>query len=188
MKAVDLNLEEELEIIRAAQHDLRHFEPLYHRYFDAIFRYIFRKTDDEEATSDLTSRVFLNAMNSIHRYEYKGFGFGSWLYKIATNEVYRYYRDQKRGLLSLESDKVNQLMTCAELEDDEEKLNLLGKLVDKLKETEIRILELKYFENKSFEEIAFILDLKESTVKMRLYRALNKLKVKYEAYYKSAES
>ncbi|WP_109832539.1 RNA polymerase sigma factor [Reichenbachiella versicolor] len=179
----DQNLSKEIEEIEAAKKDLKHFEPLYNRYFDQIFNFIYRKTDDEDLTADLTSKVFFNAMKSLKTYEFRGFGFGTWLYKIANNEVYGHFRNQKKAYLSLESDKVNSLMTCADLEDGEEKMKLLSKMISSLKDKEVRLLELKYFENKTFEEIAFIMEMNESTVKMRLYRSLNKLKEKFAEYY-----
>lgn len=178
-------MNEEADIIRKAQQDIKYFEPLYNKYFDAIFRFLHRKTDDEDEAADLTSRVFLQAMNGIRKYEIRDVGFGAWLYKIATNESYKYFRKTKRRFLSLEDDKVNEVMTCGELEDMDEKIRLLRQMIEELKDTEVRILELKFFENRNFAEIAFILEEKESAVKMRLYRALDKLKKKYEEFTRS---
>lgn len=180
----DQRLSEELKQIEAAKVDLKHFEPLYNRYFDQIFRFIYRKTENEETTADLTSRVFLNAMKSIKTYEFRGFNFGTWLYKIASNEINKHFRDKKKTLLSLETDKVNWLMDCTQLEDGEEKTKVLSQLIAQLSSKEIRILELKFFENKTFAEIAFIEESNESTVKMKLYRSLNKLREKFEEFYK----
>lgn len=177
-----IDLENEEAMIAKAKKDLQYFEPIYNKYYEAIFRYVYRKTDDEDLAADLTSKVFMNAMHSIKKYEYRGLPFGAWLYKIATNETYKYFRDRKKRLLSLEDHKVNLVMTCGELEDAdiEEKQQVLSTLIKELSDSEIKILELKFFENKNFREIAFILDKKESTIKMKMYRSLNKLKERFE--------
>lgn len=175
-------IEDEAKMIAKAKQDLQYFEPVYNKYYESIFRYIHRKTDDEDIAADLTSRVFMNAMNSLDKFEFRGVPFGAWLYRIATNETNKYYRDNKRRLLTLEDHKVNLVMTCSELDDAdmERKQTVLTELISELEEEEIRILELKFFEIKNFKEIAFILDKKESAVKMKMYRSLNKLKERFE--------
>lgn len=167
-------------MIERAKKDIKYFEPLYNRYYEPIFRFVFRKTDDEQVTADLVSRVFMNAMKALPKYENRGFSLGSWLYKIAYNETNKHFRNNKHKMLSLEDDKVNQVMSCDHLEDGEEKLAVLHELIAELEDEEVKILELKFFENNSFKEIAYILEKKESAVKMKLYRSLQKLKVKFE--------
>lgn len=180
--------EEEKAMIAKAKTDLQFFEPIYNKYYEMIFRYVHRKTDDEDLAADLTSRVFMNAMHSLDKFEFRGVPFGAWLYRIATNETNKHFRDNKKRLLSLEDQKVNMVMTCSELDDAdiEQKQRVLTELIRELEEEEIRILELKFFETKNFKEIAFILDKKESAVKMKLYRSLDKLKKRYENMNKGA--
>jgi RNA polymerase sigma-70 factor (ECF subfamily) len=173
-------IEQEAELIAAAQEDIQYFEPLYNKYYEAIFRFIYRKTEDEDIAADITSHVFMNAIKALPKYEVRSVLFGAWLYRIAHNETNKHFRNQKKKLLSLEDHKVNLVMSCDELEDGEEKLAVLHKLIAELNDGEVRILELKFFENKNFKEIAFILDKKESAIKMRLYRSLNKLKKRYQ--------
>ncbi|MEP2024916.1 MAG: sigma-70 family RNA polymerase sigma factor [Reichenbachiella sp.] len=173
---------DEEAMIAKAKKDLQFFEPIYTKYYELIFRYVYRKTDDEDLAADLTSKVFMNAMHSINKFEYRGVPFGAWLYRIATNETNKYFRDNKRRLLTLEDQKVNLVMTCDELDDanTEQKQKILTELISELEDEEIRILELKFFETKNFKEIAFILDKKESAVKMKMYRSLDKLKKRFE--------
>lgn len=173
-------IEQEAVIIAKAKIDLHYFEPLYNKYYDSIFRFVYRKTDNESVAADIVSKVFMNAMKALPKYEVRNVAFGAWLYRIANNETNKHFQTHKRRLLSLEDDKVNLIMNCDQVEDGEEKLKLLHVLIEDLQDDEIRILELKFFENKNFEEIAFILDKRESAVKMRLYRSLKKLKEKFE--------
>ena len=127
-------LDDERKIVERAQSDIQYFEVLYNRYFDQIFGFIYRKTEDEDVTADLTQRVFLNAMNALPRYEYRQVPFGAWLYRIATNETMKHFRESKKRFLSLEQDKVNSVMTCEGLEDDTERLAMLSRLIGELDE------------------------------------------------------
>lgn len=176
------NWDDEEAMIAKAKTDLQYFEPIYNKYYETIFRYIYRKTDEQNLTADLTSKVFLNAMHALDKFEYRGVPFVAWLYRIATNETNKHFRDNKKRRLSLEDHKVSLVMTCTELEqtDAEQKQRVLTELIQELDDNEIRILELKFFENKNFKEIAFILEKKESAIKMKMYRSLNKLKERYE--------
>ncbi|UXP33152.1 sigma-70 family RNA polymerase sigma factor [Reichenbachiella agarivorans] len=172
----------EADMILKAQADIQHFEPLYHQYYEPIFRFVYRRTDEENAAADITSRVFMNAIKALPKYQIREVGFGAWLYKIAANEIKKCFRETKqRQCLSLEDEKVKLVMSCDDLEDYEEKQEVLMQLIAELDDDEIQILELKFFENKNFKEIAFILDKKESGIKMRMYRSLDKLKAKFDS-------
>lgn len=179
-------IRKEQEIVERSKKDAKAFGELYEKYFDRIFNYIYRQTDDEELSADLCSQAFINALNNLNRYEFRGLPFSAWIYKIAGNEVNKYYRKNKgKKIFSIEELKVKELVERADEGWDEE---LIDKLIDFMKDLPtdmLQVLELRFFEDKDFKEIAFILDITESGAKMRTYRALDKLrknfniKVKY---------
>jgi len=179
-------IRKEQEIVERSKKDAKAFGELYEKYFDRIFNYIYRQTDDEELTADLCSQSFINALNNLNRYEFRGLPFSAWIYKIAGNEVNKYYRKNKgKKIFSIEELKIKELVENADDGWDEE---LINKLIDFMKDLPtdmLQVLELRFFEDKDFKEIAFILDITESGAKMRTYRALDKLrknfniKVKY---------
>ena len=170
------DLKQEERWINAAKKDPATFNKLYDKYFEQIFNFIFRRTDDEHLTADLTSQTFLKALQNLKRYQFRGIPFSAWLYRIATNEVNKYFRKSKH-IFCLEEEKIYKLIN-----DDAppvEKTDLVKKVIDKLKELstkDVIILELRFFEERSFKEIAYILDVSESSAKMRIYRALEKLR------------
>ncbi len=180
-------IRKEQEIIERSRKDAKAFGELYEKYFDRIFNYIYRQTDDEELTGDLCSQTFINALNHLNRYEFRGVPFSAWIYKIAGNEINKHYRKNKgKKIFSIEELKVKELVERADEGWDEE---LIVKLLDFMKDLPtdmLQVLELRFFEDKDFKEIAFILDMTESGAKMRTYRALDKLrknfniKVKYD--------
>jgi RNA polymerase sigma-70 factor, ECF subfamily len=179
-------IRKEEQVIERSKKDPHAFGELYETYFDRIFNYILRQTDDEELAGDLCSQTFVNALNNINRYEFRGFPFSAWLYKIAGNEVNKHYRKNKGNkVFSIEELKVRELVEQAD-GWDEELIEHVLKYMNELPTDMIQVLELRFFEDKDFKEIAFILDMTESGAKMRTYRALDKLrtnfnlKVKYD--------
>ncbi|MEJ1237798.1 sigma-70 family RNA polymerase sigma factor [Chryseolinea sp. T2] len=167
----------EYTILEKSRRDPRAFGELYEKYFDRIFNFIYRQTDDEDVTADLSSQTFLNALKNVGRYEFRGYPFSAWLYKIATNEVNKHYRKQKKEkVFSIEEIRIRELIDQADVEWDDD---VLGRLMTYLKDlpTEmLEVLELRFYEDKDFREIAFILDITESGAKMRTYRALDRLR------------
>ncbi len=176
----------ENEIVQRSRRDTKAFGELYERYFDRIYYFLLRQTDDEEMAGDLCSQTFVNALNHLPRYSFRGLPFSAWLYRIASNEVNKYYRKKKgKKIFSIEEIKVRELVERNEEDWDEEIIQRLLVYLKDLPTDMLQVLELRFFEDKDFKEIAFILDMTESGAKMRTYRALDKLrknfniKVKY---------
>ncbi|MEQ9424217.1 MAG: sigma-70 family RNA polymerase sigma factor [Cyclobacteriaceae bacterium] len=166
--------------ILMAKKDKLYFEKIYNTYFERIFRFLFRRTDNEADTADLASRTFVRALNGLPKYEDRGVPFSAWLYRIATNELYKFYRKKNsHQILSLEEESVKEVLEDDSDEADEIKLSQLKALMGQLKDEELNILELRFFEGLEFQEIAFVLQKKESAVKMRVYRLLEKLKIRF---------
>lgn len=163
---------DEQQWIAEAQRDPQCFEPLYNRYYDEIFRFIYRRTDREALTADLCSQTFYKALLNLKKYQWTGRPFVAWLYRIASNELNRYYRDQK-PVFVIEEDKIWEPLQEAEMNPNTEDLIQLFSI---LNEEDVHLLELKFFEQKTFREIADILEITESTSKMRLYRLLERMK------------
>ena len=179
----------ENDIIERSKKDIRAFGEIYERYFDRIFNYIYRQTDDEDTAGDLCSQTFVNALNSIKSYEFRGFPFSAWLYKIAGNEVNKHYRKTKsKKVFSLEELKMREMMERTDEGWDEELLQQLVNYMKDLPTDMLQVLELRFFEDKDFKEIAFILEMTESGAKMRTYRALDKLRKNFNLKVRYDES
>ncbi len=170
-------LRREYAILQRSRSDPRAFGELYEKYFGRIFSFVYRQTDDEELTADLCSQTFLNALRNVGRYEYRGYPFSAWLYKIASNEVNKHYRKQKREkVFSIEEGRIRELIDQVNVEWDEEIIQRLMNYLKELPTEMLEVLELRFYEDKDFREIAFILDITESGAKMRTYRALDRLR------------
>src|SRR5260370_39369120 len=88
-------IRQEYETIDRAKKDPAAFGPLYEKYFDRIFNFIFAQTDDEDLTADLCSQTFLMALDHVHKYEFRGVPVSAWFYKIASNEVNKHFNKTK---------------------------------------------------------------------------------------------
>ncbi|MDG1435946.1 MAG: sigma-70 family RNA polymerase sigma factor [Saprospiraceae bacterium] len=164
--------------VQAAQQNPAYFRPLYDRYFNQIFRFIFKRTGDENIANDICSQVFLKAIQKIGTYEYKGVPFSAWLYRVASNEVAQYFRNtQKNRVVTVEEHTFSDLIDEVSEEGDFEKIrqSMLGAL-QQLKESDMVMIEMRFFEERPFKEIAQILSITESNAKVKTYRILEKMK------------
>lgn len=173
-------IRQEKIIVEQAKKNPQAFGPLYEKYFDRIFNYLYRQTDDEELAGDLSSQTFVNALNHLKRYEFRGVPFSAWLYKIASNEVNKHYRKFKgKKIFSIEELRIKELVEQSDEIWDEDQVNKLIDFMKDLPEDMLQVLELRFYEERDFKEIAYILDITESGAKMRTYRALDKLRKKF---------
>jgi RNA polymerase sigma-70 factor (ECF subfamily) len=175
-------LASELDVILAAQKNTKYFEVLYNKYYEQIFRYCHQRVDSEDTAHDLTSQVFLKALTNLKKYEYKGVPFGSWLFRIAMSVVYQSFKDQKaKKTINIDSISFKSLIVDDSSESifSSEEQNRLKKALKTLKKEEIEIIELRYFESRSFKEIAEILSIKENNAKVKAHRILGKLKTNF---------
>lgn len=174
------DLQEEWLEVQAAQQDPAMFRPLYDRYFEAIYLYIIRRTADEALAADLCSQVFLKAMQRISSYTFRGVPFSAWLYRIASNEIAQHYRKaKKKRVVTIEDAPVGELME--EIQEDgpaEDYLPLLVEVLDQLKEEDLQLIELRFFEGRPYKEIAGIMEITENNAKVRTFRILNRMKKK----------
>ncbi|MEL6667536.1 MAG: sigma-70 family RNA polymerase sigma factor [Bacteroidota bacterium] len=166
--------------VQAAQTDPSRFKPLYDRYYERIFRYLLRRCEDETTAADLSSQVFLKALRRIGQYQYRGLPFSAWLFRIAANELKLFYRQNKRRRvvsadLSVYSEFAEETEDITAQERSEREAEL-RRVLRNLKPEELNLVEMRFFEQRPFAEIAAILDVTEATAKMRTYRLLNRLK------------
>ena len=175
-------LASELDVILAAQKNTKHFEVLYNKYYEPIFRYCHQRVDSVDQAHDLTSQVFLKALTNLKKYEYRGVPFGSWLFRIAMSVVYQSFKDKKaEKTINIDSVSFKGLLVddSSDEEFSKEEKDRLKKAILTLKKEEIEIIELRYFEDRSFKEIAEILSIKENNAKVKAHRILGKLKTNF---------
>ena len=171
----DLKLE--MQQVDAAKVNPARFDVLYEKYYKSIFIFIFRRTSNEEITADLTSHVFLKALINIKKYEYKGVPFSAWLFRIAFNEINMYFRkNNDNRVVSLNDNHVQDIIQEAALEENTVELQKMMIALKQLDDSDIQLIELRFFEKRSFAEVAQIIGVTENNAKVKVYRILDKLK------------
>ncbi|MES2140096.1 MAG: sigma-70 family RNA polymerase sigma factor [Bacteroidota bacterium] len=165
-------------LIDAAKKDPKDFAVLYEAYYEQIFRYIYQRLDNKEHAFDATQQVFLKAMDNLHKYEYRGVPFASWLYRIAFSELNNLFRQQK-AQRTVNIDSVSVYSIIGELEETKIDLyhdKIVSIISEQLEEDQLQLIEMRFFEKRSFKEMAEILDITENNAKVKTYRVLDILK------------
>ena len=168
---------EEKSIIEKSRLNPEYFGLIFQRYNESIYRYIFKRVQDTDISGDICSQVFIKALTALDQYEYRGVPFSSWLFRIAKSEVYQHYRDVK-GKVNVDIDSVKLGHIIDECEEDytEEDRKLLLESLKKLDADQLQLIELRFFEKRSFREIGEILRITENNAKVKTFRTVLKLK------------
>ncbi|MFN8231071.1 MAG: sigma-70 family RNA polymerase sigma factor [Bacteroidia bacterium] len=179
----EVQLNDELVIIEAAKKNPAHFAPLYNKYYKQIFNYLYQRMDCKETAFDVTSQVFLKALSNLQNYQFKGVPFASWLYRIAYNEMMLVYRNLK-DKRAVNADIGDLKFICDETNEPffEEYIPIIKKLITELDEEDLMLVEMRFFEKRPFKEIAEILNTTEGNAKVKMFRVIEKLKVKIKKY------
>lgn len=167
----------EQEMVEAAKKRPEAFEPLYKKYFEPVYRFVYQRLDDTDTAKDITQQVFINAMVNLKKYEYRGLPFSSWLYRIAINELNKFFNKNKaHRTLNIETEGLDEMMEEMQEDRFEEYYPLLEKAMLDMEPENLAMIEMRFFEKRSFKEIGEILDITENNAKVRLYRLLDKIK------------
>ncbi len=171
----DIKLEE--QTIALAKKDPAQFRVLYEQYYKQIFLYIYRKLNDKEITADLCSQVFLKAMTNIQQYTHQGLPFSAWLYRIASNEVMQYFRHHaKVRNVMVDDDMVQRICEESEGPEEEELKQHIESIITALPIEEVELIELRFYEGKSYKEIAYIKNITEVNAKTKVWRIVEKIR------------
>lgn len=177
MHQSDEQIQQEALILEQAKNNPELFGYFYEKYYKQVFLFINRRIGDSQITADLCSQVFLKAMIRLEKYTHKGLPFSAWLYRIATNQVNEFYRHtQRKRVVSIETEDIKRFFAEAGQDKKQEQTQVIQLLFNELDEEEVALLELRFFEDRPFKEIAFILEQTENNVKVRTHRILEKLR------------
>lgn len=160
---------EESELIRAAQKDPALFQALYDRWAVPVYQYFYHRTGEMASAEDLTSQLFLAALQALPRYRHRGH-FTAWLFAIARNLAKEHYRKMGREVpLETAQDLASPSDPAAEFSQEDEIFHLV-RLVNSLPEEDQELIRLRYVADLSFADMAILLGKRQDAVKKSLYR------------------
>ncbi len=164
----------------ATRGDQKAYADLMGRYRDAIYYMLLKMVNNSSDAEDLTIEAFGKAFKNIQQYT-PNYAFSTWLFKIATNNCIDFIRKKKATTISLDQndhdeDKAPTDIMAPVLDPEEtmikgQKQKMMREIVSKLKPRYRKLIELRYFKEFSYEEIADELELPIGTVKAQLFRA-----------------
>lgn len=180
---LSIKAQKDIELVeRAKKGDQQSYAELLGRYRDAIYFMLLKMVNSPIDAEDLTIEAFGKAFKNIDQYA-PNFAFSTWLFKIATNNCIDFIRKKRGSHISLDQsvDGEDSLSPSALIQSDsldpeayminQQKVILMREIVTKLKPRYRNLVELRYFKEYSYEEIAVELDLPIGTVKAQLFRA-----------------
>jgi len=185
-RTVDYGNTEEAALVRRVQaSDQMAFREIVERYQAKVFSIIYGILRNHNDAEDIAQQVFAKVYFSIRSFDFRS-SLLTWIYKITVNECYDYLRKKKVRKLVYESDFTQEdalRMEHAEPARDQRppvdvtlaRRDLVLKLLARLPEEERNLLLLKEVEGHSVEELAEMTGINENTIKVKLFRARQKL-------------
>ena len=182
--------QKDFELVKKAQQGSQYaFTELMARYRDAIYFMILKMINNQSDAEDLMIEAFGKAFKKIDQYQ-PTYAFSTWLFKIASNNCIDFLRKKKIKNISIYNNSTEaennandglNIETSISIQSDapdpeetlilDQKKELLRELVDNLKPRYKQLVELRYFKEFSYEEIADELEIPIGTVKAQLFRA-----------------
>ena len=178
-----MDLNEERDTIERCRRDPTAFGRIYEAHFGRVFAYVLHRVGAVAVAEDLTAQTFLRAMEKLWQFKWRGISIANWLFRLATNEANAHFRRLRRRERGLADAAIESLRSpAAELDRAQaevDKCRLFRKLNDEiaaLRPADQALLVLRYFEKKSYKDMAAILGKREGTLRMRTKRALDRLR------------
>jgi len=161
--------------------DQKAYAELLNNYRDSLYFMLLKMTNNPVDAEDLTIEAFGKAFKNLHQYTLE-FGFSTWLFRIAANNCIDYLRKRNRiqyasgvNAEGEESEYPSDMASTnpgpEEMVIAKQKIKLMREVVEKLKPHYRTLVEMRYFQELSYEEIAVELNLPLGTVKAKLFRA-----------------
>jgi len=154
------------------------FGVLYDRYLDRIYRFIYYKTWNKDTAEDITSDVFHKALTRISSFDAHKGNFSQWIYRIARNAVIDHYRTAKRHVPIEDVFDLGEEDHTVHEHDIRISMKHVEGYLRTLTPRQREIITLRIWEEKSYKEIAEIVDGTEDSVKMAFSRTMKELRQK----------
>ncbi|MEL7834725.1 sigma-70 family RNA polymerase sigma factor [Fodinibius sp. Rm-B-1B1-1] len=179
--ASESSLEDDVLVKKAKGGDEKAYKKLVDKYERALYFHILKMVKDREQVEDLVQEAFVKAFDNLNTYS-NSYAFSTWLYRIATNNTIDYLRKKKLKTLSIDKPmKTKDGEMEMQLPDEsastdrdiikKQRKQIVQNAIDDLPEKYRKVIELRHMEEKSYQEIAKVLDKPLGTVKAHIFRA-----------------
>jgi len=164
-------------VIKECQHGrIERFTKVYDAYIKKIYNFIYHKTMHRETAEDLTSTVFMKALENIQSFDESKGSFNAWLYRIARNTVIDHYRTSKDVMDIADAWGLSSKEDILRSVESNEQLERVRGYLETLKPQHREIIIMRVWDQLSYKEIADITGLTEANCKMTFSRAIRRLR------------
>ena len=150
---------------------------LFDRYHLRIFNFFNKMIQNKMVSEDLTQDVFYKILK--YRASYKNGNFASWIYTVARNIFSSYYQKQKKESANILNEGVLKDNEKLVTETNEDELLHLQKAILKLNYSDRELIIMNRYQEIKYQQIAEIMGSSEGAIKVKMHRALKKLKEIY---------
>lgn len=160
--------------------DLQQASVLFERYHKRILNFLARMVMNRAIAEDLTQNVFLRMIRYRNSYQ-EGNRFQSWIYQVARNvfsDHYQANKNKKADFVDVEK-MSDTIMEPEEGNDQNEREETLRRSMALLSEEQRELLVLTRFQQMKYEEVAAILDTTVANIKVKVHRAIARLREHY---------
>ncbi len=167
---------QEQELIRECQAGrVDAFGGLYDAYIEKIYRYLFYRLRDQSQAEDLTSIVFIKALEKINTFNPQKGNFSAWIYRVARNTLFDHLRGTPPTRSLTDAEEIPAAHSIEKEADFNYQKELILKELDQLSETERDIIHLRVWDELPYKEIAAIVGKTEANCQMIFSRTVHKL-------------
>jgi RNA polymerase sigma-70 factor (ECF subfamily) len=183
-KGMPLTVQEQAGLVaRAKRGDEAAISQLYRQYAPGIYGYVASRVREPAVADDLTSEVFLCALEGLPGFEYRGISLSAWLYRIAHDRMVDHFRRQaRRPTLPLDEKLLPACPADRSHQEIEQEVDVRLKIqqvegaMEKLTAGQHQVILLRFMSGLKLQEIAYVMDKSTDAVKMLQLRALTRLK------------
>ncbi len=180
-------------MMRVKEGDLDNMSPLFERYKKPLYGFFYGLNREQELSEDLVQNTFLRILKYRHLFRARlpedgsdgqgGSDFRAWMFHIARNVNNDHHRKKRvKATEDLENwqERVGHHENQSNEMQHNEEHRMLSMAMDRLPEDKREVLLLSKFEEKKYSEIGVVLGCTEGAVKVKVFRALQELKVIYK--------
>src|ERR1700694_1692675 len=175
LRNTETHLDEERAVVEAAEKDAAAFQPLYDRYFDQIFSYVYYHCGSREQAEDITAATFQRGLEDLHNFHWRGVPYSAWLYRVAGNLLARDHRRPAWLELDPEQPEQRAASTGDEWLRREESAEL-HEAIRALAPDQRQAILLRFFAGMRNREVGKVMNRSEGAVKLLVFRAVSNLR------------
>jgi len=164
-------------IERTKQGNLKAFDELYCRYLKPIYGYIYKRVNHREDAEDIAQNVFIRVFRHIKNFRDEA-SFVTWLYLIAKNEIFRFFRKRSQLRIFLKESHIysEEELSFMEIGEREHSIFLLRQAIETLPPRQREAVILHALKEVPFSKMPLLLGKSKEATKSTYYRAIRNLR------------